>query len=196
MGGGRVPSAALALGFWVIHRRRSAAEAKEKQKSRNKWMRDGVGGMAQDRWGLLSHCLPCVWNLAYSAIFHGSGCKRSSVLNLLTLDGLLFDPLFLWLVPSLEPQYSILGIVLARVHHNTDFAVNMEVLRRIWPREEAWERGAKQARDAGILLPLAECLNGLVPPDLGWTVVAGSCLRETVACKHRVAMEEARLPRG
>lgn len=42
MGGGRVPSAALALGFWVIHRRRSAAEAKEKQKSRNK---------VDERWG-------------------------------------------------------------------------------------------------------------------------------------------------
>lgn len=116
---------------WHLVSESSTEEVQQRQKRSRKaeikWMRDGAGGgggMAQDPWGLLSCCLPCMWNLAYSAVFHGSGSKQSSVLHLVTLDGLLFNPLFLWIVPSLEPQYSILEIVLACVRHNAVSAVN------------------------------------------------------------------------
>lgn len=147
-GGGRVPSAASALGLSVIYRRWGAAEAKEKQRNRNKVDARWGGAWRAGKMRVESWPFCCVsWKRKQTEL-----CSQPCNTSL--------NPFSLWIVPSSERQYSILEIDLACVHHNTVSEANTwsQVPRRMWLREEVWERGGKQERDTRVSHPLAQRL--------------------------------------
>lgn len=224
---GRVPSAALALGFWVIHRR-SAAEAKEKQKSRNKVAeRWGGGGGAWLRILEVSlllfalqvkSCLFCCISWTWKQTELCSQPRNTwwpSLQSTFPLDCTFVRTTVFSIGDSLSlcsPQCSFCS-----KHVST----KKSLTHRVGVREESEAGKHFLSQNAWTaLLPLhpkpgeasrvlpcptdgcpPECFHYTLPPaqqardcHVPTADAAGSCLQESVACKHRVVMEGAGLP--